>query len=280
MAFPIFKFVKETKFIKVKLKQNLAYVNIELTKLLFKAIILIMNKSVSVVIPAYNEEKNLEATVGFLLECLNKNDISDFEILIFDDNSIDNTGKIADELAKKHTQIKVIHNPKNMNLGYNITNGFQLATKEYCGFIPGDNETEPETLDNIFQNLGIADIIIPYIKNPETRLWGRRILSKTYVMIINAAFGLHMKYFNGLCYFKTSMVKKVPVSTYGFAYMTEILVKLLKSGANFMEVPLINRIRERGATKAFRFKNIISVFKTFLHLFYEVQILRRRVKID
>lgn len=239
-----------------------------------------MNKSVSVIIPAYNEEKNLEATTGFLLERLKKNGILDFEILIFDDYSTDSTGKIADELAKNYSQIKVIHNSKNMNLGYNITRGFQLATKEYAGFIPGDNETEPGILDDIFQNLGKVDIIIPYVKNPEVRPWGRRFLSKTYVIIINIAFGLNMKYYNGACYFKTAMVKKVPVSTYGFAYMTEILVKLLKSGASFIEAPMMNRARERGATKAFRIKNIVSVFKTFLHLFYEVQILRRRVKID
>jgi len=238
-----------------------------------------MNKSVSIVIPAYNEEKNLRATVNFLLERLLKNDISDFEIFIFDDHSTDNTGKIADELAEKHSQIKVIHNPKNMNLGYNITKGFELAIKEYAGFIPGDNETEPEILDTVFQNLGKADIIMPYIQNPEARPWGRRILSKIYVLIINTAFCLHMKYYNGPCYFKTEMVKRVPVSTHGFAYMTEILVKLLKSGASFIEVPMINRKRERGATKAFRIKNIISVFKTFIHLFYEVQILRKRVKL-
>lgn len=238
-----------------------------------------MVKSVSVVIPAYNEEKNLEAATVFLLERLKKNNILDFEILIFDDNSTDATGKIADELARKFSQIRVIHNSKNMNLGYNVTKGFELATKEYTGFIPGDNETEPETLDNIFQNLGKADIIIPYIKNPEARPWGRRFLSRTYVIIINTAFGMHMKYYNGMCYFKTDIVKKVHVSTHGFAYMTEILVKLLKSGANFLEVPMINRVRERGATKAFRIKNIASVFKTFLHLFWEVQVLRSRVKI-
>jgi len=238
-----------------------------------------MTKSVSIIIPAYNEEKNLAQTIKFLLDRLNENIISDFEILVFDDNSTDNTGKIADDLAEKYPQIKVIHNPRNMNLGYNITKGFQLATKEYCGFIPGDNETEPETLDNIFQNLGKADIIIPYIKNPEVRPWGRRFLSKTYIAIINIAFGLNMKYYNGMCYFKTDMVKKVPVSTHGFAYMTEILVKLLKSGVGFVEVPMINRARERGATKAFRIKNIVSVFKTFIRLFFEVQILRKRVKI-
>ena len=238
-----------------------------------------MFKSVSVVIPAYNEEKNLAATAVFLLERLNKNGISNFEILIFDDNSTDNTGKIADELADRHLQIKVIHNPRNMNLGYNITRGFQLATKEFVGFVPGDNETEPETLDNIFQNLGKADIVVPYIQNPEVRPWGRRFLSKTYVIIINTAFGLNLKYYNGMCFFKTSLVKKVPVSTFGFSYMTEILVKLIKSGAGFIEVPMINRVRERGATKAFRIKNIISVFKTFLTLFWEIQILRKRVKL-
>ena len=238
-----------------------------------------MNKSVSVVVPAYNEEKNLTQAISFLLDRLSDNNITDFEILIFDDYSTDATGKIADELAKEHSQIKVIHNPKNMNLGYNITKGFELATKEYAGFIPGDNETEPETLGNVFQNLGKADIIIPYIQNPKARPWGRRFLSKTYVIIINIAFGLNMKYYNGPCYFKTDMVKKVPISTFGFAYMTEILVKLLKSGASFIEVPMINRVRERGATKAFRVKNIISVFKTFLTLFWEVQILRKRIKL-
>jgi len=238
-----------------------------------------MDKSVSIIIPAYNEEKKLAPTINMVLFGLSKNGILDFEILIFNDASTDKTGEAADELASKHSQIKVIHNPKNMNLGFNITRGFQLAAKEYVGFVPGDNETDPEALDNILQVLGKADIIIPYIKNPEVRPLTRRFLSTTYVMVINAAFGFRMRYYNGLCFFKTSMVQKVPVSTFGFAYMTEILVKLLKSGATFMEVPMILKTRERGATKAFRLKNIISVFKTFLTLFWEVQILKKRIKL-
>lgn len=240
-----------------------------------------MNKSVSIIIPAYNEETKLAPTVDLVLEGLLKNEITDFEILIFDDASTDKTGEVADELAKKYSQIKVIHNPKNMNLGFNFVCGIQLANKEFFGMVPGDNETDPETLDNIFSILGQADIIIPYIQNPETRPWARRFLSKTYVAIINAAFGLNMKYYNGMCYFKTKVIKKVPVSTYGFSYMTEILVKMLKSNPDikFIEVPLVNRVREHGASKAFRLKNVASVFKTFLTLFWEVQVLRKRIKL-
>ncbi len=236
-----------------------------------------MNKSISIIIPAYNEEKKLVPTVNFTLETLDRNNINDFEIIIFNDASTDKTGEVADELASKHSQIKVIHNPKNMNLGFNITRGFQLATKKYVGFVPGDNETDSESLDNILQVLGEADIIVPYIKNPEIRFLTRRFLSATYVKIINTAFGLRMRYYNGLCFFKTPMVQKVPVSTFGFAYMTEILVKMLKSGATFVEVPMINKTRERGETKAFRIKNILSVFKTFLKLFWEIQVLRKRL---
>ncbi len=239
-----------------------------------------MSKSVSIIIPAYNEEKKLAPTVNFTLEALSRHNITDFEIIIFNDASTDKTGEVADELAKKYSQVRVIHNSKNMNLGYNITRGFQLATKEYSGFVPGDNETEPETLDNIFRVLGQADIIITYIQNPEVRPWGRRFLSSTYIKIINTAFGFKMRYYNGACYFKTAMVKKVPVYTHGFAYMTEILVKLLKSGATYVEVPMINKQRARGATKAFRLKNIISVFKTFLTLFWEIQVLRKRIKLE
>ncbi len=236
-----------------------------------------MNKSISVIIPAYNEETKLKPTVDSVLEHLENNGVSDFEIIIFNDASTDKTVEVADEWVKQFSQIKVVHNPKNMNLGFNIARGFQLATKEYVGFVPGDNETDSEALDNILQVLGVADIVIPYIKNPEVRPLARRFLSTTYVTIINAAFGLKMRYYNGMCFFKTSMVQKVPVSTFGFAYMTEILVKMLKSGATFVEVPMINKARERGATKAFRIKNILSVFKTFLKLFWEVQILRRRI---
>ncbi|OGD25426.1 hypothetical protein A2819_01105 [Candidatus Azambacteria bacterium RIFCSPHIGHO2_01_FULL_40_24] len=239
-----------------------------------------MNKSVSIIIPAYNEEKKLAPTVNFVLAGLNKNGISDFEILIFNDASTDRTGEVADELAKKYPQIQIVHNHKNMNLGFNFVRGIELAVKEFVGMVPGDNEMDPETLDNVFNALGKSDIVVTYIQNTKVRPWGRRLLSVTYTTIINTAFGFKMRYYNGCCFFKTAMVKKVPVSTHGFAYMMEILVKLLKSGATFVEVPMVNRVREKGATKAFRLKNIISVFKTFLTLFWEVQILRKRIKLE
>ncbi len=55
-----------------------------------------MDKSVSIIIPAYNEEKKLAPTIDGVLFGLSKNGISDFEIIIFDDASTDKTGEVAD----------------------------------------------------------------------------------------------------------------------------------------------------------------------------------------
>mgnify|MGYP001618550957 FL=1 len=70
-----------------------------------------MKKSISVIIPLYNEERNLEAIIT------NINDIvsslfDDYELLIFDDASTDKTGDIIDMFAKKNSKIKVFHNKK------------------------------------------------------------------------------------------------------------------------------------------------------------------------
>ncbi len=51
----------------------------------------------------------------------------DYKILIFDDCSSDKTGEIAEDLARKHQKIKVIHNKRNMGLGYNFRQGVKLA---------------------------------------------------------------------------------------------------------------------------------------------------------
>ena len=71
--------------------------------------------TLSVVVPAYNEEENLSKAVENLLSAV-KNKCGDYEILIFNDCSKDKTGVIADKLASKNKKIKAIHNERNRGL--------------------------------------------------------------------------------------------------------------------------------------------------------------------
>ncbi len=232
--------------------------------------------SISIIIPCLNEDGNLRGTVNCVKEALKESGrFSDYEMLIFNDFSIDNTGKLAEEIKKEEKGIRVIHNPKNMGFGYNYTEGVRLAKKDYIIMVPGDNEIPAEAIKKIFGKVGMADIVIPYTANPEVRPLSRRVISRLFVILINILFGMGIRYYNGTCVIKSALLKKVPLKTWGFAYMAAILVRLLKSGASFTEVGVDIRPRQTGKTKAFRLKNIVSVLSAILSLFWEVRVKER-----
>lgn len=232
--------------------------------------------SISIIVPCLNEEGNLRATIESVKDALASSDrFSDYEILIFNDCSTDNTGKVAEEIKKKEKGVRVIHNPRNMGFGYNYTEGVRLAKKDYIIMVPGDNEIPAEAIKKVFSRTGEADIIIPYTANPQVRPFSRRLISRVFVALINALFGLNISYYNGTCVIKSSILKKVPLKTWGFAYMAAILVRLLRSGASFVEIGVDIVQRSSGKTKAFAFKNIVSVLNAILTLFWDVRVKER-----
>ncbi|MBI5641873.1 MAG: glycosyltransferase family 2 protein [Deltaproteobacteria bacterium] len=232
--------------------------------------------SVSIIVPCLNEEGNLRGTIESIKEALaSAKAFSDYEILIFNDFSTDGTGKLAEEIKKTEKGVKVIHNPRNMGFGYNYTEGVRLARKDYIIMVPGDNEIPAEAIRQVLSQAGEADVIIPYTANTHVRALSRRVISKLFVIIINTLFGLNVIYYNGTCLIKSSLLKKVPLKTWGFAYMAAILVRLLRSGASYREVGVEIKPRASGKTKAFRFKNIMSVGSAIASLFWEVRIKER-----
>lgn len=226
-------------------------------------------KSITFVVPAYNEEKNLKNTVENIQKSV-LTGCDDYEIIIINDYSKDKTGAIAEELALKNPSVKVIHNKINMGLGYNYKKGVELATKKYTVMIPGDDETPLITISDIINEIGKADIIIPYPINQEVRKLIRRIISKLFTLIFNFLSGLKLKYYNGSVVHKNSIIKKHLPKTTGFAYQSEILINLLKEGYTYKEVGV--KIKPTSKTSAFKPKNIASVLKSIIELFWQFKI--------
>lgn len=212
-----------------------------------------VKSSLTIIVTAYKEAENIGPTVENILAALD-NLFSDYEILIIDcldkNGQDDGTREIAEKLAAENPRVKSIQNPY-VSLGYKFWQGVSLAGYEYVTWIPGDNETMPETIKEIFRATGRADVVCAYTANPQARSYKRRIVSKTYTLIVNLLFGLHLNYFNGVAVYKTALLKSLPKSVReneGYTYNTEILVRLIKSGASFVEVP--QYIRPQGFKKA------------------------------
>lgn len=232
---------------------------------------MLKNISISIIIPALNEAGNIEKTVQNIMRELEEYNIVDYEMILIDDGSTDGTGKIMDELKEKNNHIRVLHNPTPRGMGYNFRIGASLASKNYIGWFPGDNETLPETMKNIFQQIGKVDAIIPYTINPWARSLYRRLLSTAYTMLFNVIFGLKLKYFNGPCFFRCNLLKTVVMSTDGPAYMAEILIQLIKkNNISYVEVPMYIKARDYGRTSVLKWKNVYLIAKTIISTFCRV----------
>lgn len=230
--------------------------------------------SLTLIVPALNEEGNLQPTVLSIQPILEKY-FSDYEILIFNDASQDQTGKIADELVSRNSKIKVIHNSQTMGLGYNYKRGVELAKKEYISMIPGDNEITVESFEIMFKKLGETDMIIPYTVNPEVRSISRQLLSQGFTFLINKISGLNLKYYNGPVAYRRDLIQSIEIETNSFAYQSEALIQLLKAGHTYLETPMYIKAKEFGTTKAFHISNITRVLQSIIKIFYAVHIQKK-----
>ena len=95
--------------------------------------------SLSIIIPAFNEEGNIGKSILVATDSM-KNLINDYEIIIFNDCSTDNTGQIIETTIEPLSNHKVIHNDENRGLGWIIKKGYELASKEYVIYFAGDNQ--------------------------------------------------------------------------------------------------------------------------------------------
>lgn len=232
--------------------------------------------SVTIVVPCLNEEGNIRGAVDCIYKALGETGrFSSFEILIFNDGSTDKTGAVADALKNEVPGIRVIHNLKNMGFGYNYAEGVRQAKKEYVIMVPGDNEIPVEAIKRVFIKTGLSDIVVPYTANSRVRPLSRRFVSRAFVILINLLFGLNLRYYNGTCAIKSSLLKRLPLKTWGFAYMASILVRLIRSGASYTETGIDIKPRETGKSKAFSPRNIVSVVTAVVSLFWEVRVTER-----
>ncbi len=230
-----------------------------------------MKPSISIIIPALNEEDcladSLEMAVG---AATNKG--LDYEILIYNDGSEDKTGLIADHFASQNPRIQVIHHSRNMGIGYSFRKGVELAGNEYIGWLPGDTSQNvlQADVENIFDGVGKAEIVLTYVASDRRSLF-RRMTSWGFIRALNLMFRLKIKYYNGANFYKGELIKSVTMSTDDYGALSEVLIRLLKSGHSYVQVGMDNRDVCQNS-KAFQMNHINRVIHAVFRLFWEIQI--------
>ncbi len=227
--------------------------------------------SLSVVMPALNEEKNIEEAIISTINALHNHDIEN-EIIVINDGSTDNTAHILKNLEEKYKNIKVIHHKKPKGIGYSVWEGIKASCKDITVYFPADNENDPQDALLYFDLMDRVDIIAPFVYNIEVRGRKRKIISEIYNFIINFTFGAKLNYHNGTTFYRRVIFDNIELSNFGFFFQTELLIKLIKKGYLFAEVPNYLKQRVGGKSKAISFKSFIQVTKGYLNLVYTIHI--------
>lgn len=222
--------------------------------------------------PAYNEEKNLAGTLKSLLK-VTPDYCKKYEIIVVNDGSVDNTLKIAQSYAEDNKNIKVLDNKINLGMGISYWKGVKAAKNDYVILVWGDCAHTDSSLRKILTGLGKYDAVIPNYTNMETRTFKRRSLSKIFTYVINLITSLDVKYYNGTTLYLKKYVSDMPRKSVGFGYQAELLAHVIKSGASYTQVDVLRKNAPDGVTAAFRFSNIMNVFKSICWLTWKFRII-------
>jgi len=221
-----------------------------------------MQYKISVIMPGLNEEENVSEAVENVVKSFNQLDVSG-EIVVINDGSTDRTGEIAEDLIRKYPFIQLINHDKPKGVGASYWEGVWKSRGEIVTMIPGDAENDAYEILRYLPIMDHVDIVIPFILNPGVRSWKRRIISKFYKGIINLSFGMLLNYMNGSVMYRKCVLKNITLKSSGFFYQTELLIKSIKNGYLYAEVPSALQKRLTGESKALTFKSLFKVIRGY-----------------
>jgi glycosyltransferase involved in cell wall biosynthesis len=217
--------------------------------------------ALSVVLPAHNEEGQISATVA---SCVNRLTAmsADYEVIVVDDGSTDQTGAIAEAMAEANRRIRVVHNVPQRGYGGALRAGFDAATKSNVFFMDSDGQFDFNDITSLlpYKEQGYRAVVgyrerrqDPLIRIINARAWGALVwlLFHIHVRDVDCAFKL----------FDRALLQGIDIQSEGAMINTEILVKLEALGINVVQVAVRHYPRQQGAASGADLKVIARAFR-------------------
>lgn len=228
------------------------------------------NLALTIVMPALNEEKNIVNAINDTLKAFKELNLS-AEILVVNDGSSDDTPLLVQSLIEKNPGlIRMLSHAQAMGLGASFWDGVDNAKGDIVCMLPGDNENEPKEILRYLKLMDDVDMVVPFVFNKEARPALRNFISFFYRVIINSTFNITLNYTNGTTLFRRAILKELKYRAGGFVYQADILIRLIKRGYLFAEVPYRLRVRKGGKSKAVSLRSLNNVIKGYIRLLIDI----------
>lgn len=236
-----------------------------------------MAKRLTIIVPAYNEAARLATTVREILAEAALV-LHAYEVIIVNDGSTDATAAIANQLAREHATVKVIHQPTNRGVGAAYYTALHQAAYEYLTLVPGDNAFHHAGLRTLFRAVGEADLVISYRANAEARTPLRRLLSRSCNRAMRLLTGCPIRDTHSMFVFPVEPARRIRANS-GYGYHMEALATLLQRVDSYLEVPVLLNPKPDASSRVIGLRPLACLARTLMRLYlrrFTVGLMQRR----
>ena len=224
---------------------------------------------ITIFFPVYNDENTI---ANMTEKCINvlKDVASNYEVIIINDGSPDNSGAVADEMAKQFEHVRVIHHPHNKGYGAAIKSGLENAQYEWVCFTDGDDEYDIEDLRKMIRLKDYYDLIITfrYVKLYSTM---RVFISGMYNKIFRLVFRTNYRDIStGLRLMRKSVYNDLTIISDSPFIGAEITLRTMLKGFRVGEMGIQTFPREFGKGASVSPKNIIRTIKDMRKVYQNI----------
>lgn len=225
----------------------------------------------SVFLPAFNEEENIKKTILDAQKVLDSIKLKNYELIIVNDGSRDNTGKVVSKLSEGDKRIRLIDHIVNKGYGDALKTGFTSSKYPWVTFMDSDGQFDFSEIIKFLEKTESSDLVLGYrLKRADPFMrkvftWGWKTLAMIFL-------DLHVRDYS--CGFK--LIKKkvfeeiLPLRAEEKVTQIEMLVKAQRKGFRFAEVGVHHYPRQFGMATGANFKVVIKSFRDFMKFWYEL----------
>jgi glycosyltransferase involved in cell wall biosynthesis len=219
--------------------------------------------SLSVVLPAYNEEHVIAITVHDVLAQCDSWGI-DYEIIVINDGSKDRTADFVADISTIHPQVRLINHVTNQGYGAALVSGFNAATKSLTFFMDSDGQFAIEELRGFFSYIDSYDAVVGYRLNRQDT-WMRKMNALGWKFLIKLVLGFSIRDID--CAFKllhTKLFLDAPLETSGAMINAELLYKLKRTHHTYKEIGVHHFPRRAGRATGAKLSVILRAFRELI----------------
>ncbi|MBN2271638.1 MAG: glycosyltransferase family 2 protein [Sedimentisphaerales bacterium] len=221
--------------------------------------------SISVFFPCYNEEDNVGTTVAKAREVLDRLN-ADYELIIVDDGSSDDTARIADTIATEDPAVKVIHHPTNLGYGVALQSGIRAAHKNLVFYTDGDGQFDFAEMPPLLDLMRHYDIVSCYRLDRQDSIV-RRFNGWCWTKLVCLMFGLKIRDIDcAFKLYKREVFDNMELCSTGALIAAEILTRAVRKGCTITQTGVHHFPRTAGRQTGADLRVILRAFRELIKL--------------